>query len=253
MEPANEINKPFVVCHMLASLDGKIDGEFFSAQGSQPALAEYGKLRGFYGCQATLYGTTTMIGSYSDGVVQELLDISGSYPREDYAASAEEKNYIVSIDTKGILKWSSNYIEKKGRSRAYVIEVMTEAVSDEYLAYLRKFDISYVFAGKEQLDCGLLLRKLKEKFSIDRLMIAGGGAINWSFLQEGLIDELSLIMVPVADGSSTAVSIFEKSQFFPGGGAVSFELREVKQMEGGSLWLRYVPGNKKTERIGGRL
>ena len=79
-------------------------------------------------------------------------------------------------------------------------------------------------------------------------MIAGGGAINWSFLQEGLIDELSLIMVPVADGSSTAVSIFEKSRFFPGGGAVSFELREVKQMEGGSLWLRYVPGNRKNER-----
>lgn len=35
MEPINEMNKPFVVCHMLASLDGKIDGEFFSAQESR--------------------------------------------------------------------------------------------------------------------------------------------------------------------------------------------------------------------------
>lgn len=247
MEQTEEMNRPFVVCHMLASLDGKIDGEFFSAWESRPALAEYGNLRGFYGCQATLYGTTTMINGYSDGVVQKLTDISGNYPREDYVVAAEEKNYIVSIDTKGILKWSSNYIEKKGRPKAHMIEVLTEAVSDDYLAYLRRFDISYLFAGKEQLDCGLLLKKLKQKFSIDRLMIAGGGTINWSFLQEGFIDELSLIMVPVADGSNTAVSVFERSEFVPGKAAVSFELREVKEIEGGSLWLRYVPGNRKTE------
>lgn len=250
MNQAEERNRPFVVCHMLASLDGKIDGEFFSASGSRPGLGEYGNLRGFYGCQATLYGTTTMIGSYSEGVVEKLPAAGTKYPREDYMAPVKEEYYIISIDTKGILKWSSNAIEKKGRPRAHVIEVLTEAVSDEYLAYLRKFDISYVFAGREQLDCGLLLKKLKEKFSIERLMIAGGGAINWSFLQEGLMDELSLIIVPVADGSSTAVSIFEKSVFSPDGGAVSFELREVKQIEGGSLWLRYVPGNRKTEKVG---
>lgn len=71
--------------------------------------------------------------------------------------------------------------------------------------------------------------------------------INWSFLQAGLIDELSLVMAPVADGSFAAVSVFEKSEFFPGGAAVPFELREVKQIEGGSLWLRYVPGNRKAE------
>lgn len=247
MEQTEERNRPFVVCHMLASLDGKIDGEFFSAQESRPALVEYEKLREFYGCQATLYGTTTMIDSYSEGVGWKFSGISGSYPREDYVASVEEKNYIVSIDTKGILKWLSNYIKKKGRPRAHVIEVLTEVVSDDYLSYLREFKISYVFAGKEQLDCSLLLNKLKEKFSIDRLMIAGGGTINWSFLQEGLIDELSLIMVPVADGSSTAVSIFEKSEFFPGGTAVSFALREVKQIERDSLWLRYVPRNRKAE------
>ena len=97
MEPINEMNKPFVVCHMLASLDGKIDGEFFSAQESQPALAEYGKLRGFYGCQATLYGTTTMMGSFSEGVAREFPEITDSYPREDYAASAKEKKNLSEV------------------------------------------------------------------------------------------------------------------------------------------------------------
>lgn len=239
------MDRPFVVCHMLSSLDGKIDGEFFSAPECRPVLAEYGNLRGFYGCQATLYGTTTMIGSYADGMVGELPDVSAHYGKEDHIVHSEAENYIVSIDPKGVLRWSANYIEKKGRSKAYVIEVLTEAVSEAYLAYLRGFDISYIFAGKEQLDPGLLLYKLKQKFSIERLMIAGGGAINWTFLQAGMIDELSLVMAPVADGSNTAVSIFEKSDFLPGGRPIGFTPKEIKQMDGGSLWLRYVPENRE--------
>lgn len=239
------MDRPFVVCHMLSSLDGKIDGEFFSASECRPALAEYGNLRGFYGCQATLYGTTTMIGSYADGIIRELPEGSACYEKEDYIAASDVENYIVSIDPEGVLSWTSNYIEKKGRPKAHVIEVLTEVVSADYLAYLRGFDISYIFAGKEQLDPELLLRKLKQKFSIERLMIAGGGTINWTFLQAGAMDELSLVIAPVADGSNTAVSIFEKSDFLPGGRPVGFTLKEIKQIEGDGLWLRYVPKNRE--------
>ena len=139
---------------------------------------------------------------------------------------------------------SQSYLERHGLKQ-HIIEVLTKEVSDEYLAYLRKLGISYIFAGKEQLDPGLLLCKLKQKFSIERLLIAGGGAINWTFLQAGMIDELSLVMAPVADGSNTAVSIFEKSDFLPGGRPIGFTLKEIKQMDGGSLWLRYMPDNRE--------
>ena len=57
-----KMEKPFVVCHMLTSLDGKIDGAYMSTPECGPALQKYGELRGFYGCDATLYGTTTMLG-----------------------------------------------------------------------------------------------------------------------------------------------------------------------------------------------
>ena len=54
---------------MLTSLDGKIDGAFFGAAETAPALHAYGELRGYYNCPATLYGTTTMLGGYADGPV----------------------------------------------------------------------------------------------------------------------------------------------------------------------------------------
>lgn len=232
--------RPYVICHMLTSLDGKIDGAFFGAPECRPASAEYGNIRLYYGCQATIYGTTTMLGGYSEGKAGKLPKSEVQYPREDYVAPSDVKNYIVSVDPQGILGWTSAYIEKKGRPRAYVIEVLTDAVSQDYLAYLRSFGISYVFAGKENLDCGLLLEKLYRLFGIEKLMVAGGGLMNWSFVQENLIDELSLVIAPVADGSTTAVSIFERADFLPAKAPVPFELKEVKQVEGNVLWLRYL-------------
>lgn len=65
----------------------------------------------------------------------------------DYAAQFDVDNYIVSVDPEGVLGWVSQYIEKKRRPWTPVIEVLTEQISNEYLNYLRSFDISYIFAG----------------------------------------------------------------------------------------------------------
>lgn len=235
------MKRPFVICHMLASLDGKIDGAFFGAPETAPALKTYGELREFYGCQATLYGTTTMLGGYADGRVSKLPPLPQGFPKKDWINSDRKSlgNFIVSVDAKGELAFLSDTIEKKGRSAAHVIEVLTEQASPEYLDYLQKQGVSYLFAGKERLDCALLLKKLWELFGIEKLMVAGGGIMNWSFLLEGLIDELSLVIAPVADGSTTAVSIFERADFLPNSIPVGFHLKEVKILDGDVLWLRY--------------
>lgn len=243
------MKRPFVVCHMLASLDGKIDGAFFGAPEIVPAIAAYGKLRGFYHCQATVYGTTTMLGGYADGKAPEFPEDSGHSEKigtcghvgEDYVNEDGKAvgNFIVSMDPQGILGFHSNIIEKKGRPATHVIEVLTEQVSAAYLAYLQQTGVSYVFAGKDRVNGTELLRKLRELFGIDRLMIAGGGVTNWFFLQEGLIDELSLVIAPVADGSNTAVSIFEQAGFLSKGSPVPFSFLEAKPLDGNALWLRY--------------
>lgn len=142
------MEKPFVVCHMLTSLDGKIDGKYMSAPACSPALEKYGEIRGFYGCEATLYGTTTMLGSYSAGRAPAKLPDSPVAP------------------------WKITW---QNRTCKTTLFLLTRQVNPQYLAYLQPFDISYVFAGKEYLDCALLLHKRKTLFGIEKLMVAGGG------------------------------------------------------------------------------
>ena len=237
----NNMERPFVVCHMLASLDGKIDGAFFGAPEAAPALKAYGELRNFYGCQATLYGTTTMLGGYADGRVGALSAGNVLPPKKDWVNPTVKAlgNFIVSVDPVGELAFSFSAIGKKGRPAAHVIEALTEQASPAYLAYLQKQGVSYVFAGKDRLDCPLLLQKLRNLFDIEKLMVAGGGTVNWSFLAAGLIDELSLVIAPVADGGTESVSIFEQSEFLPHSGPVAFHLTEAKAMNEDVLWLRY--------------
>ena len=228
------MERPFVVCHMLTSLDGKIDGAFFGAPETAPALRAYADLRGFYACQATLYGTTTMRGGYADGDAPALPAARGEVPAEWINPEGRKMgNFILSLDPRGELGFSSHVLEKKGRPAAHVVEALTGQAAPAYRAYLREVGVSYLTVGRERLDCAALLQALREKFGIARLMAAGGGVTNWSLLREGLVDELSLVIAPVADGSTTAASIFAQAPFLPPHGPVPFALKEAKPLEGG--------------------
>lgn len=237
--------RPYIVCHILTSLDGKIDGSFMSAPETAPALRAYGDIRSQYDCAATVYGTITMIEGYADGLAPVLPEQSRSLPRTDHVADAGADHYIVSVDPKGTLGFWSDIIEKKGRPRAHIIQVLTEQVSDRYIAYLREKDISYIFAGADRLDCAVMVKKLKSLFGVQRLMLAGGGVMDWSFAQEGLIDELSIVLAPVADGDRAGASLFERAGFYEKEHPTAFSLLSAEQRDGGVLWLRYRKKNKE--------
>ena len=150
------MERPYVICHMLTSLDGKIDGDYMSAPECAPALQAYADLRAEFGCEATLYGTNTMAGGYADGIAPPLPPVENSFRalRQDTIAPHDAENYIISLDPQGVLAFSSPYSARKGRPRAHIVEVLTQQATDPYLAYLRGIGVSYLFAGTQAIDCG---------------------------------------------------------------------------------------------------
>lgn len=237
------MNRPYVICHILSSLDGKINGPFMAAETTRLLGGEYGKIRTEMNADAWLYGTTTVKEFLN--FREPVLDENAHAPEGDFAGGDETKPYFVALDTNGELGWESGRFANKGRAEAHVIEILTEAAPVSYRAYLRERGVSYILAGKTDLDCEVAMEKLHRLFGIEKLLICGGGTADWTFLQAGVVDELSLMLSPVTDGSSGTASIFTRIPEWSAGKSVEFDLKAVERVGSGGLYLRYMAKNAK--------
>ncbi len=194
--------KPYIIYHMTCSLNMKITGSFLT---KYPEASElYYQLHRQYrqiGAGGFICGRTTMQSSFLHGECFAEKNHGMVLPREDFIADAEHDFYAVAIDTHGKLPWKENVIhdEDPGYDDCHIIEVLCENVSDSYLQYLQEKKISYIFAGKETLDMGVMLEKLNRYFGMRTVLLEGGGIIGGSFEKEGMIDELSLVVVPYVE------------------------------------------------------
>lgn len=237
------MNRPYVICHILGSLDGKINGPFMTADATRLLAGEYGKIRTEMNADAWLYGTTTVKEFLN--FRKPVLDKNACVPERDFVACDDTKPYFVALDAKGELGWESGRFANRGRTESHVIEILTEATPASYRAYLRKHGVSYIIAGKTELNCEIAMEKLYRLFHIEKLLICGGGVADWTFLQAGMVDELSLVMSPVTDGSSGNASVFTRIEELAAGDPVEFDLKAVEQIGSGGLYLSYFAKNAK--------
>ena len=233
------MDRPKIICHILQSVDGNIDGDFFTVPEIGSAYRAFSRIREEYACDAVISGATTAAEIYRGRFVYNLPTSSERWPRTDWKARQADR-YAVVIDGTGSVRWESGSVERRGE-KLHVIVVLQENASDAYISHLRKAGVSYIFAGKDSLDLPLAARKLKELFGIQSMLLSGGGVVDWSFLQAGLIDEISLVVPPVIDGGVRLPSAFDDSPLAVCHTPVALHLTDVQRLEGDALWLRYVP------------
>ncbi|MBO5148820.1 MAG: RibD family protein [Anaerotignum sp.] len=230
------MNRPYIICHMTTSIDGKVTGEFLYLPESESAVEAYYEINRKYKADAYACGRVTMEGSFTGGFQPDLTAFADAkVERTDYIADKEAKYFAVAFDRKGRLGWTDSRIhdEDSGYDDAHIINVMCEElVSDAYLAYLRDIGVSYIFAGKGELDLPLAVGKLKALFGIEKLLLEGGSVINGAFQRDGLIDELSLVVAPAVAGK-------EDKPLFTESRIECYQLQEVKQMEKDVFWMNY--------------
>lgn len=237
------MTKPIVICHMLSALDGKISGDFFHSSLTSNASTEYGEIRNEYAADAWLFGTTTTK-EFANFKKPDLENhkMNNAFA-EDFIAEHDAKLYFISVDTKGEIWWDSGCFKKKGRPDSHIIEVLLENTSSLYKSYLREKGVSYILAGHNQLDCKLALDELNQLFGIQKVLLCGGGLINWTFVSQGVVDELSLVLAPVIDGSSETPTLFERGIKLDTDGIdtslIEFSLKSIRILQNSSIWLNY--------------
>lgn len=161
-------------------------------------------------------------------------------PEGDFVANKNAPMYYISIDPRGELAWIDNRFTY-GNVTSHILEVLTNQVSNAYKAFLREKDISYIIAGEDELDYELMLEKLYSKFGMERVLVSGGGTLNWSFMHQGLVDEVSMVLPPIANGDPNATRFFTAKSPYSSIEATAFELKAVDIIENDVLWIRYIP------------
>lgn len=237
--------RPYVICHMTVSIDGKVTGTFLEREECAPAIEEYYRLNREIPAEAFACGRVTMEESFTGGWYPELSRFSEvQMDREDFIADQDAARYAVAFDRHGRLGWKTATIEDDdpGYGGAHIVEVLCESVEDAYLAYLRSIGVSYLFAGTDEMDLETALEKLWSHFFINDLLLEGGSEINGAFERAGLIDELSLVQTSVI-ADAEAKPLFEKSN------QGDYLLKEAKVVSESVLDLRYLKKNNRTYRV----
>ena len=221
--------RPYIICHMLSSIDGRIDAA--SLKGLS-AAGEYEATGAQLNGDAWICGRATMQQHFADPelFVPRSQTTAGPTPVH---VSCRASSYAVAVDTAGKLRWSRSDIDGD-----HLICVVSERVSTEYLEMLRSRGISYIVSGENEIDLAEAVGLLGEQFGIRRLLLEGGGHINGAFLEAGLVDELSLLIAPGIDGRHHVPSVFDGVSA-SGGKAVPLKLKSMERRESDTLWLRY--------------
>ena len=223
--------KPYVICHMMSSVDGRILPNRWHPRPRDPRL--YERLHDEIGCDAWLVGRVTG---------QEFATRDTAYPaavgisveRRNWLARPHAGAWAVVLDAGGKIAWGRGDVGGDP-----LLVVLTHAVADSHLAGLRQDGVSYIFAGEREVDLGAALETLHREVGIRRLLLEGGGAANGALLQAGLIDELSLVIAPSVESVPGGPAVFD-IHGGPGAlGAMEMALVRCVELESGAVWLRY--------------
>lgn len=235
------MKRPYIILHMLTSIDGKVTGAYLDSDGAGVICEDYYKIHREYASQGFICGRVTMEGSFTENKAPDLSKYAGASAERCDRVAKKADFYAVSIDPRGVVGWyGADIIDSdEGYDKAHIIEVLSERVSDEYIAYLNDKGISYVFCGKDKIDVSVLCEKLYLLFGIEKIMLEGGGKTDTTFLESNLIDEISLVVCPMIDTDPDGIEVFSGKTNTGKGVLREFSLNDVKRLENDALWLNY--------------
>jgi riboflavin biosynthesis pyrimidine reductase len=225
--------KPHVIVHMSTSIDGRTIPSRWRPE-SANTTPDYDRVHNQLGGDAWFVGRTTGAEFAKRDAYRP--EASQSFPREPWFARRDAKAYGVVLDGHGKIAWGRADIGGDP-----IVVVLTEQVSDAHLAGLRADGVSYVFAGKSELDIPRALETLNRELGVKRILLEGGGITNGAFLRGGLVDEVSLLVCPFVDGAPGAPCLFDAALEEDGQHAAvqRIELTSSDALESGAVWLRY--------------
>jgi riboflavin biosynthesis pyrimidine reductase len=195
--------KPYVICHMCTTIDARIIVDRWPRlPAGKDGASLFESTADSFGIGAWMVGNTTMREFAGRNV--RLKAARRRVERTDHVADPRAGRFAIGADAKGELRF-----QKPDVDGDHVVLLVTDRVSNDYLAHLQEAGVSYLFCGKDHVDLKVAL------------------------------DQISQVVVPVADGGRGIQTIFDIPGDPPRKAAAALRLRSYRRLPGGVSWLRY--------------
>jgi 2,5-diamino-6-(ribosylamino)-4(3H)-pyrimidinone 5'-phosphate reductase len=118
------------------------------------------------------------------------------------------------------------------------IIAVTSRASRRRVSALEKLGVTILKCGNGPLvSLPILLKELRRR-GVKKILLEGGGLLNWSMISQGLVSEVSVAISPRILGGSSAVTLVEGKGVAKTGEGVRLRLLGVRNL-GGDTVLRY--------------
>jgi 2,5-diamino-6-(ribosylamino)-4(3H)-pyrimidinone 5'-phosphate reductase len=145
----------------------------------------------------------------------------------------------VIVDSRGRIPLSSKLLRTAGETRTIV--AVSEQAPEESVRRIREAGAEVIVTGADQVDLKALFTRLG-RMGFGRVLVEGGGELNWSVLRLGLADRLIVTVAPRIAGGRLATTLVEGDGFDTVARGIKLRLAKAERKGTGELVLHYTVG-----------
>ena len=214
------LERPHVILNAAMSLDGKI-----ATRTCESRLSSKRDLKRVH-----------RIRSQVDGIMVGLRTMLADDPKLTVKYFRDNRPARIIVDSQAKTPLDS-YVVRTASMASTIIAVTTKA-SRRRVNRLEEAGVRILVCGKGQLvSLPILMRRLR-RLGLRRLLLEGGGTLNWGMLSQKLVDQISITVSPRILGGEQAITLVEGEGVLRIEDAVRLRLLRVKRY-GDELVLSY--------------
>ena len=223
------MNRPYTFINVASTADGKIDtferkGAAISSKADKSRVDE---LRA--NADAVLVGGRTLLGELPK------LTVKSEALREGRIKRGAAPNPIkVAVVTVADIPLESDFI-KAGPARAVIFTTSQTSIS--HIEALRAHGVEVFVHESPRVDLKRMMTTLYE-IGVRRLMVEGGGTINFELMKLGLVDELMIYIAPLLFGGAQSPTLASGLGLIRDD-AIALILTNVETHDNGGVLLNY--------------
>lgn len=113
----------------------------------------------------------------------------------------DTRAYWMIADSRGTLEGLMHVFRRSEYSKDIIV-LVSEKTPESYINYLKERDYDFIRAGVERVDVRQGLEIAGERYGFKLVVSDSGGILNSILLEQGLVDEISLVLTPEIVGKS---------------------------------------------------